>query len=54
MSVTNYIRPRGGTKTQLLWGDFYRLIFSIKRSFPHTIVDIQRESIIPSDCGLMF
>jgi hypothetical protein len=36
------------------WGGFYRETYTISRGFPHTIVDVQQENIIPYDCGIMF
>ncbi len=36
------------------WGGFSRLTVSIQRAFPHTILDTQREVLIPYDCGILF
>jgi len=36
------------------WGGFYRETYTISRGFPHTIVDVQQENIVPYDCGIMF
>ena len=36
------------------WGGFYRLTYTISRGFPHTIIDIQQENLVPYDCGVMF
>ena len=36
------------------WGGFYRQTFTINRSFPHTIIDVQEENIVPYDCGVAF
>ena len=36
------------------WGGFYRYTFTISRSFPHTILDIKQENIVPYDCGIAF
>ena len=36
------------------WGGFYRQTFTIDRSFPHTITDVQEENLVPYDCGVMF
>ncbi len=36
------------------WGGFYRLTYSINRSFPHTIIDVKEENLVPYDCGVMF
>lgn len=36
------------------WGGFYRLTYTISRSFPHIITDIKQENLVPYDCGVMF
>ena len=36
------------------WGGFYRLTYEISRSFPHTILDVKEENLVPYDCGIMF
>lgn len=36
------------------WGGFYRRTHTISRSFPHTIIDVQTENLVPYDCGIMF
>jgi hypothetical protein len=36
------------------WGGFYRWTYTINRSFPHTIIDVQTENLVPYDCGIMF
>lgn len=36
------------------WGGFYRITYTISRSFPHEIIDVQEENIIPYDCGVLF
>lgn len=36
------------------WGGFYRYTYTISRGFPHTIVDIKQENLVPYDCGIMF
>jgi hypothetical protein len=36
------------------WGGFYRETYTLQRSFPHTILDIQQENLVPYDCGVMF
>lgn len=36
------------------WGGFSRLTYTIDRSFPHEIIDVQEENIVPYDCGVMF
>jgi hypothetical protein len=36
------------------WGGFYRWTYTISRSFPHTILDVQTENLVEYDCGIMF
>lgn len=36
------------------WGGFYRLTFTIDRSFPHFILDVQQELLAPYNCGIVF
>jgi len=36
------------------WGGFYRLTYTISRQAPHTIMDLQKENILPYDCGVAF
>jgi hypothetical protein len=36
------------------WGGFYRYTYTIRRGFPHTIVDVTQENLVPYDCGVMF
>jgi hypothetical protein len=36
------------------WGGFYSKIYTLQRSFPHTILDIREENLVPYDCGVMF
>ena len=36
------------------WGGFYRETYTINRSFPHTIIDVKQQNIVPYDCGVMF
>jgi len=36
------------------WGGFYRLIYTISREAPHTIIEIKKENILPYDCGVVF
>ena len=36
------------------WGGFYRETFTISRAFPHTIIDVKDENLVPYDCGVMF
>ena len=35
------------------WGGFYRLTYTINRSFPHAITDVQQENLVSYDCGIM-
>lgn len=36
------------------WGGFFRQTYTISRSFPHQILDVQEENLVPYDCGIMF
>jgi len=36
------------------WGGFYQTTYTVSRSFPHIIQDVQEENLIPYDCGIMF
>ena len=36
------------------WGGFYRRTYTINLSFPHTIIDVKEENLVPYDCGIMF
>ena len=36
------------------WGGFYRLTYTISRTFPHEIIDVKEENLVPYDCGVMF
>jgi len=36
------------------WGGFYRQTYTINRSFPHTIIDVEGENLVPYDCRIMF
>lgn len=36
------------------WGGFYRLIYTVSRSFPHAILDVKTENILEYDCGIVF
>lgn len=36
------------------WGGFYRWTYTLSRSFPHTIIDVKEENLVPYDCGIMF
>ncbi|MBI3165316.1 MAG: hypothetical protein IT309_00535 [Anaerolineales bacterium] len=36
------------------WGGFFRKTYTISRAFPHEIMDVQGENIVPYDCGILF
>ena len=36
------------------WGGFYRWTYTISRSFPHKIINVKEENLVPYDCGIMF
>jgi hypothetical protein len=36
------------------WGGFYRETYTIDRSFPHTIRDLQQQNLVRYDCGVAF
>lgn len=36
------------------WGGFYRWTYTIGRTFPHAIIDVKTENLVPYDCGIMF
>lgn len=36
------------------WGGFYRRTYTINRAFPHSILDVQNETLVEYDCGIMF
>jgi hypothetical protein len=36
------------------WGGFYRETYTIRRTLPHTIVDVKQDNVVPYDCGVMF
>lgn len=36
------------------WGGFYRETYTISRGFPHTIVDVKQQNLVPYDCGVAF
>jgi len=40
--------------TFTLWGGFYLEAYTLSRSMPHTIQDVQRKNLVPYDCGVMF
>jgi hypothetical protein len=40
--------------TFTLWGGFYLQTYTLNRSLPHTIQDVQEKNLVPYDCGVMF
>ncbi len=36
------------------WGGFFRKTYTISRTFPHEIMDLQEENLVPYDCGILF
>ncbi|MDQ2691551.1 MAG: hypothetical protein M3Y68_05940 [Chloroflexota bacterium] len=36
------------------WGGFYRETYTISREFPHAIIDIKHDNVVPYDCGVAF
>lgn len=36
------------------WGGFYRETYTIRREFPHMIIDIQQQNVVPYDCGIVY
>jgi len=36
------------------WGGFLRRTYTIDRNFPHKILDVKEETLVPYDCGVMF
>ncbi len=36
------------------WGGFYQEIYTLSRSMPHTIQDVQEKNLVPYECGVMF
>jgi hypothetical protein len=36
------------------WGGFLRWTYTLDRNFPHKILDVKEETLIPYDCGVMF
>jgi hypothetical protein len=36
------------------WGGFERWTYTLDKDFPHRIRDLQRETLVPYDCGVMF
>lgn len=40
--------------TFTLWGGFIEQTYTIRRAFPHEILDIEETTLIEYDCGIMF
>lgn len=36
------------------WGGFHRETYTIRRDFPHTILDVRQDNVVPYDCGVAF
>lgn len=36
------------------WGGFYELRFEVQAAFPHTVLNVEQEELVPYDCGVMF
>jgi hypothetical protein len=36
------------------WGGFKRLTYTIKKEYPHTIINIETETLVEYDCGITF
>ncbi len=36
------------------WGGFYRRTFLIRRAFPHEILEVKDENLVPYQCGIVF
>ncbi len=36
------------------WGGFSQETYTIRRSFPHAILDVDRKDLVPFDCGVRF
>lgn len=36
------------------WGGFYRRTFILRRAFPHEILEVRDEPLLPYDCGILF
>ena len=36
------------------WGGFFRRTYTLQLHFPHTILDVREENLVPYDCGVMF
>jgi hypothetical protein len=62
-AMLNYVKPVIVLGDQIVevrvvtftkWGGFNQTTFTINRSSPHSILDVQEENIIPYDCGIMF
>ncbi len=36
------------------WGGFIQRTYTLKRAFPHTILEVQNETLVEYNCGVMF
>jgi hypothetical protein len=36
------------------WGGFYQETYSLSRSLPHVIQDVQEVNLVPYECGVLF
>lgn len=36
------------------WGGFYQETYTLSRSMPHTIKDVEEKNLVPYECGVMF
>ena len=36
------------------WGGFFHKTYTISRAFPHEIMDVKEENLVPYDCGILF
>jgi hypothetical protein len=36
------------------WGGFNRVTYIVDRAFPHLIVDVRQETLVPYNCGIVF
>lgn len=36
------------------WGGFFRETYTIRREFPHTIIDVKQQNLVSYDCGVAF
>ena len=36
------------------WGGFFRLTETMRREYPHEVLDEERELLVPYECGILF